>query len=645
MIKKGIRMLAAIMFTDIVGYTAMMQEDEIKAIKLRDRCRKVLEDIALSHQGRIIQFFGDGTLLVFGSVVEAITCAIEVQRHLQSNPKVPLRIGIHSGDVVYDDDGIYGDSVNVASRIESIGVSNSILLSNKVNEELQNHKELPTQYLGTYELKNVRFPVDIYAVDLPDIAIPRPNEIDGRITGKKESIAVLPFVNMSADPDNEYFSEGITEEILNALARVDGLLVTSRTSSFAFKGKNEDIREIGRQLGVKTVLEGSVRKVGNKVRVTAQLIDTRNGYHRWSESYDRNIEDIFSVQDEIAKAITNKLKESFSLTTPAGKMVKAYTSNMEAYNLYLKASYYWNKWTPNDIKKSLELLKKSIKLDPDYPLSYSALSACYMYLGAVGQLPPKEVYPLAKNYALKALNLDESISDCHVSLAMVHFFDWEWDESYKSFMRALSLNPNSAGAHLYYSYYQVAMGNLKKAIIENEKALEIDPLNVQINNSLGDNYFFAGMFNEALEQYKKTLELDNTFRAAIEGLGWVYYHIDEFEKSLQQFQKAQSLIGDDLKGVTPLGFVYARLGNNEEVKKCFEKLEKRQNIESEVSLSIDYAVIYLGLRDYDKVFEYLEKGFNEKLGGLVFLRTRHWREIQNDPRYNNLLKRMNLPLN
>lgn len=645
MIKKGIRMLAAIMFTDIVGYTAMMQEDEINAIKLRDRCREVLEDIALSHQGRIIQFFGDGTLLVFGSVVEAIMCAIEVQRQLQSNPKVPLRIGIHSGDVVYDDDGIYGDSVNVASRIESIGVANSILLSNKVNEELQNHKELPTQYLGTYELKNVRLPVDIYVVDLPDLSIPRPNEIDGRITGKKESIAVLPFVNMSADPDNEYFSEGITEEILNALARVDGLLVTSRTSSFAFKGKNEDIREIGRQLGVKTLLEGSVRKVGNKVRVTAQLIDTRNGYHRWSESYDRNIEDIFSVQDEIAKAITNKLKESFSLASPAGKMVRVYTSNMEAYNLYLKASYYWNRWTPNDIKKSLELLKKSIKLDPEYPLSYSALSACYVYLGAVGQLPPKDVYPLAKNYALKALSLDESLPDCHVSLAMVHFFDWEWDESYKSFMRALSLNPNSAEAHLYYSYYQIAMGNLKKAIIENEKALEIDPLNVQINSALGDNYFFAGMFNEALEQYKKTLELDNTFRAAIEGLGWVYYHIDEFEKSLQQFQKAQSLIGDDLKGVTPLGFVYARLGNHQEVKKCFEKLEERQKRESEVSLSIDYAVIYLGLRDYDKVFEYLEKGFNEKLGGLVFLRTRHWREIQSDQRFNNLIERMNLPQN
>ncbi len=638
-------MLAAIMFTDIVGYTAMMQEDEFKAISLRDRSRKALEDFALVHQGRILQYFGDGTLLVFGSVVEAIMCAIEVQRELQQDPKVNLRIGIHSGDIVYDDDGIYGDSVNVASRIESIGVGNSILISSKVNEELLNHKEIPTQYLGTFELKNVRVPIDIYAVDLPELDIPKPNEIDGKISGKKESIAVLPFVNMSPDHENEYFSEGITEEILNALARIDGLLVTSRTSSFAFKGKNEDIREIGRRLGVKTLLEGSVRKAGNKVRVTAQLIDTRNGYHRWSESYDRNVEDIFSVQDEIAKAITKKLKESFSLGPESSKMIRSYTNNMEAYNLYLKANYYWKRWTPNDIRKSLELLKKSIKLDPDYALSYSSLSACYVYLGAIGQLPPKDAYPLAKKYALKALSLDETLPDCHLSLAMVNFFDWQWDESYKSFKRALSLNPNSAEAHLYYSYYQVAMGNLKKAILENEKALEIDPLNVQINSSLGDNYFFAGMFNEALEQYKKALELDSTFRAAIHGLGWVYYHLDEPEKSIQQFIKAQALIGDDSKGVTPLGFVYARLGNEQEVQKCLNKLEQREKAESEVSLSIDYAVIYAGLKQYDKVFEYLIKAYEEKLGGLVFLRTRHWREIHNDPRYHELLVKMNLPLN
>ncbi|MFO7525964.1 MAG: adenylate/guanylate cyclase domain-containing protein [Ignavibacteriaceae bacterium] len=638
-------MLAAIMFTDIVGYTAMMQEDESKAISLRNRNRQVLEDYSLVHQGKVLQYFGDGSLIMFGSVIEAVICAIEIQLELKKEPVVPLRIGIHAGDIVYDDDGIYGDSVNLASRIETLGVGGSILISNRVNDELKNHRELPTYYIGTYELKNVRTPTDVYAIELPGIVIPKPNEIDGKIAGKKESIAVLPFINMSSDSENEYFSEGITEEILNALARVDGLLVTSRTSSFAFKGKNSDIREIGRQLGVKTVLEGSVRKIGNKVRVTAQLIDTRNGYHRWSESYDRDIADIFEMQDEIAKSITNKLKESFSLTTDNVQMVKTPTENMEAYNLYLKASYYWYRWTPADIKKSLELLKKTIKLDPGFALAYSSLSACYVYLGAMGQLPALEVYPLAKNYALKAISLDDSLPDCHVSLAMVHFFEWQWDESYKSFMKALSLNPNSAEAHLYYSYYQVAMGNLKKAILENEKALEIDPLNVQINCSLADTYLFAGLFNEALEQYKKSLELDSTYRSAIYGLGWVYYYLDELEKSLQQFKRAQTFIGDDSKGQTTLGFIYARLGMMDEVEKCLNRLDERNKVEKDVSLTMDYAIIYSGLKDYDKAFFYLEKAFEEKSGGLVFLRTRHWKEVQDDPRYTNILTKMNLPLN
>lgn len=645
MTKKGIRMLAAIMFTDIVGYTAMMQEDEAKAVALRDRHRRVLEDLSMMHQGKILQYFGDGTLTMFGSAIEAVLCAIEIQAELQKEPQVQLRIGIHAGDIVYDDEGIYGDSVNLASRIESLGVGGSILISSRVNDELSNHRELPTYYLGTYELKNVRIPTDVYAVDLPGIRIPKPNEIDGKISGKMESIAVLPFLNLSSDKENEYFSEGITEEILNALARVDGLLVTSRTSSFAFKGTNTDIREIGRQLGVKTVLEGSVRKIKNKVRITAQLIDTRNGYHRWSETYDKNIEDIFELQDEIAKAITNKLRESFSLLPPNQQMVKSATTNMDAYNLYLKASYFWYRWTPSDIKKALDLLKKTIKLDPDFALAYSSLSACYVYLGAVGQLPPLEAYPLAEKYAVRAIELDDTLSDCHVSLAMVNFFKWNWDESYKSFMKALRLNPNSADAHLYYSYYQIAMGNLKKAVLESEKAFEIDPLNMHINSWLADCYLYSGLFNEALEQYKKTLELDPTFRSAVYGLGWVYFYLDELDKSLQQFNKAQALTGDDLKGQTTLGFIYARLGMMDKVNECLNKLDKRRELETGVSLSLDYAIIHSGLKNYDLAFEYLNKAYEEKLGGLVFLRTRHWKEIHEDPRFTELLEKMNLPLN
>ncbi|HEY6437548.1 MAG TPA: adenylate/guanylate cyclase domain-containing protein, partial [Ignavibacteriaceae bacterium] len=278
-------MLAAIMFTDMVGYTALMQENERQAKILRDKHRAVLERLILEHRGQILQYYGDGTLTIFGSAIEAAICGAKIQKELQLEPKVPLRIGIHAGDVVYDDEGVYGDGVNIASRIENIAIPGSVLISDKINDELKNQTEISSVFMGRYELKNVKHPVKVFALKSDGLALPSPDQLEGKSAVAGNSIAVLPFVNLSAEKDNEYFSDGITEELLNALAKVEGLLVTSRTSSFAFKGKNTDIREIGKMLDVKTVLEGSVRKYGNRVRVTAQLINSENGYHKWSETY------------------------------------------------------------------------------------------------------------------------------------------------------------------------------------------------------------------------------------------------------------------------------------------------------------------------------------------------------------------------
>ena len=341
-----IRMLSAIMFSDMVGYTALMQEDERKAKESRDRYRKALEENILKHQGKILQYYGDGALAVFGSAIHSALCAVEIQKELLKPPEVSLRIGIHSGDIVHDDDGIYGDGVNIASRIESLSVPGGVLISDKLFDEIKNHSSLSAKLLGSYKLKNVKAPVKIYALTNPGLNIPTDQQLKAK-TGfeEKQSIAVLPFVNMSADPENEYFSDGITEEILNALTNIDGLKVTSRTSSFAFKGKNEDIREIGTKLNVNSVLEGSVRKSGNKIRITAQLINTVDGYHVWSEVFNRNLEDIFEVQDEISRKIVNKLRERFSIKSSQESLIKSYTNNLDAYNDYLKGIFYFNKWT------------------------------------------------------------------------------------------------------------------------------------------------------------------------------------------------------------------------------------------------------------------------------------------------------------
>lgn len=641
--QSGIRMLAAVMFTDMVGYTAMMQEDEEHAKSLRDRHRRVLEDCTLMHQGKVVQYFGDGTLTIFGSVVEAVLCAIEIQIELRKDPVVELRIGIHSGDIVYDDDGVFGDCVNIAARIEASAVGGAVLISRKVYEEISNHKEISAVSLGFHQFKNVKSPIEVYAIKHESLKIPVAASTETLVGAKKESIAVLPFVNMSPESDNEYFSDGITEEILNALAKVDKLHVTSRTSSFAFKGKNADIREIGKQLSVKTVLEGSVRKIGNRIRVTAQLIETKSGFHRWSETYDRNIEDIFAVQDEIARTISKKLIDNLTISDNSKSLVRSATRNMEAYNLYLKSSHFWKKWTPLDIRKSLEYLEQAISLDENFAQAYSALSGCYVYLGAFGQMPSSIAYPKGKEYALKALELDNSLPDSHLSIAMVNFFNWNWEESYKSFIKTLELNPNNAEAHQYFAYYMLAFGNTKKAVAEAEKALEIDPLSIPVNSSLAETYAHCGLFELAKEQFLRTLELDNNFRSALNGLGWTLYFLGETDEAISRLTQAQELTGDELKSNAALAFIYSRTGKKDLVDNILQNLAQREVNEKNVSFLIDYAIINLGLKDYDKAFEYLYKAFDARLGGLVFIRGRYWKEIQDDLRFKNLIHKMGLP--
>lgn len=643
--KNGIRMLASVMFTDMVGYTSMMQEDEEKAKLLRDRYRKVLEEKVFEHLGKVVHYFGDGALTIFGSVLESVTCAKEIQAELLKEPKVNLRIGIHSGEIVYDDEGVYGDTVNIASRIESLSKGGCVLFSSKVNDELKNHSEFKTKSLGLFELKNVKYPIEIFALQSDDIIVPGKNDFSSRLNLRNDSIAVLPFVNMSNDPDNEFFSDGITEEILNALSKIEDLKVTSRTSSFAFKGKSFDIREIGKQLGVRNLLEGSVRKFGNRVRITAQLIDTLDGYHKWSDTFDRDIKDIFQVQDEIASTIVSTLKKSLKIQdSPNKPLIKIPTTNLEAYQLFLKANFFWNKWTPSDIRRSLQLLKKSIELDPNFAQGYSALAACYVYLGATGQIPNRIALEEAKKQALKALSMDDQLPDGHLSYAMANLFDWNWDDAYKSFQRALELSPNNADAHHYYAYYMMSINNTRKAVIEAEKAHELDPLSLPINAFLGDMYLNAGMILDAIEQYKNTLEIDTTFRAAINGLGWAYYQSGNLDEALKLFRKSQEIAGDDFKSIASLGYVYAKMGEWEKANDCLDKIKFQEQKVSEVNYDIDFALIYLGMGDYDKVFEYLNKAFEDKLGALIFIRGRSWKEIHGDQRFKELLLKMKLPV-
>ena len=636
------RRLVAIMFTDMAGYTALMQQDEKVAKKLRDLHRQALEEETAKSGGRILQYYGDGSLSTYSSSLDAVECAIAIQKRVKD--KVNLRIGIHIGDVVKDEDGaIYGNGVNVASRIESMAISGAVLVSGKLHDDIKNHTIISSKKLGVFELKNVEQPVEIFAIANDDLNVPTVREMTGKGNIKQRSIAVLPFANMSTDPENEYFSDGISEEILNALVKVEDLKVTARTSSFAFKGENTDIREIGRVLNVENILEGSVRKSGNKVRITAQLISTVDGYHLWSDTFDRDLEDIFAVQDEISKIITAQLRIKLSLDSHKQTLVEQPITNIEAYNLYLKGRYYWNKWSPENVKNAIALFHEAIKLEPTYVAAFASLAGCYIFLAVSGISNPNEAYPKAFEYAEKALALDENNPDSLQTTAMVSFmFDKNREKAVKIFEEVLEHNPKHADAHHFYSMVLCLIGDLEKALDEIKAALQIDPLSLITIVHLADVYLYMGRYTEAMVEIDRVLDMDSSFRMATEKKAWIHYYLGENELALESFKKYQKQTGSKLKGLAGLGYMYSKTGQPEKARELLLRIDERERLEEGVVLEMDRAVIYVGLDDMDKVFYHIEKALKQNVGGFYVSSDPLWEPIKDDPRFEPMARKYKL---
>ncbi len=422
------RQLVAILFADMTGYTAMMQENETRARDNRRKLKSVLDESISKFRGKTLQYYGDGSLSIFNSAIDAVNSALDMQQLLLAAPKVDVRMGIHIGDVIIEEEAIYGDGVNVASRIESLAAPGSILISDKVFDEIKNQEAIKSVELGYFEFKHVKQPIRVHAISNFGVVVPSRESMKGKTSSPSNRLAVLPFVNMSADPENEYFSDGITEELLNSLTKVDGLQVTSRTSVFAFKGKHDDIRDIAIQLNVDKILEGSVRKSGNRVRITAQLINAADGYHIWSENYDRDLTDIFDVQDEISGIIANRLRENLIGAKP---QAKSSVKNIKAYTSYLKGLHYRNKLTPADARTAINFFEEAIATDPHYALAYAMIAEAYSYLGSTGQMSPHKAFDLVNENADKALQLDDSIAEGYVAKASrLLYYEWKWKEAF-----------------------------------------------------------------------------------------------------------------------------------------------------------------------------------------------------------------------
>ncbi len=639
------RMLAAIMFTDMVGYTALMQENELRAKTLRDRFRRVLRQYFDQHGGRALQFYGDGALCSFTSAIEAVVCARKIHKALRTDPKVPVRTGIHEGDVVFEKDGIYGDGVNVAARIEQLAPPGGICISEKVYDEITNQPGMDAISLGRVSLRNVKRPIEIFALMGADLAAPtsgtmaRSDAAPSFLPVDKTRLAVLPLVNFSSETD-QYFSDGMTEELISRLSQINGLRVIARTSVMQYKDTKKPIVRIGRELNVGTVLEGSVRKSGDKLRVTVQLIDAASEEHIWSHDYDRENNDVFSIQSDIAHHCAEMLRLRL-LSGEQHRIDKKGTENLEAFNLYLKGRYYWNMRTGEGLEKSVMNFNLAIEEDPAYALAYAGLADAYILLAGYGHAPPEQALSKASQAARKAVELDDMLAESHTSLAGTVFHYFEWATVERELQRAIKLNPSYVTSHHWYAVALAAMGRLDEAIAREDQALDLDPLNLVINTYKGWIYYLARKYDQALEQYWSTIELNPQFYLPYLWMGQAYGQMGLHEGAIGAIQKAVNLSGGSTMAKAVFGHTLADSGSKPEAEKIVTEL---------ITLSAEryvpsyfIAAIYAGLDDDDEAFKWLNKACAEHYMFFNWLNVEPiFDGLRADERFGELLKTMGL---
>jgi len=640
------RELVGIMFTDIEGYSAIMQQDEGRAIRLREHHRQILEHEHSRFNGKIVQFYGDGSLSTFQSAVEAVQCAVVMQVELRKL-EIPVRMGVHIGDVIFNDEQVIGDGVNLTSRIESLGIAGSVLISDKVKDEIINHPDLKTISMGNYQFKNIDRPVEVFAVNHEYLVLPAPGSLKGKTTQKKfpgKSIAVLPFINMSNEPGEDYFGDGFAEEILNSLSALKDLKVAGRTSAFQFDRKNIDVREIGEKLGVNTVLEGSVRKQGQRLRVTVQLINVEDGFHLWSEKYDRSTDDIFAIQDEVASAVTEKLKVTL-LENDKLRIKKSPTKNTEAYELYLKGRFYVNKRGAS-IATGIHYFERAIAMDPEFALAHTGYADANLMAAFYGLVPSKEVMYKAKQAAETALALDPTLCEPYCSLGCFYTcFEWNWEEGERMFRKSLELNSKYAQAHFWYGSLFLAWvkGDFFDAEKHGKIAVELDPLSPICYGMYGSILHTVGKYKEALEACKKGIELDPYSFNCHLFLGWSYLHMKQYKEAVQTFEYLASISNKHHFSQNSLILAYCTIWRFDKARALMQALRERSAKEFISATVTALSAAYLD--DLDEAFAYLEKGYESRDAMMLSLRYEHWvpDSMREDPRFAKMLERIGFP--
>jgi adenylate cyclase len=637
------RRLAAIMFTDIVGYTALAQNDEAAALAALEGNRKLLRPAFSKFNGREVKTMGDAFLVEFPSALDAVRCAIEIQTRmhdinggLPESRRLELRVGVHVGDIVHSQGDILGDAVNVSSRIEPLAERGGVCISGQVYDHVRNKIDRPLEKLEGRTLKNVSTPVDVYRIIMPwEEGVAVKGELD------RLRVAVLPLQNMSPDPADEYFADGLTEELIATLAGVKELTVIARTSVMQYKKAPKNVVEIGRELSAGSLLEGSVRKAGNKVRITVQLIDARNDGHIWAQNYDKQLDDVFAIQTEIAEKVAEALRVEL-VQSERERLEKRKAPATGPYTLYLKGRHYWNERTEEGMGKAIGYFNAAVGEDPTFARGYVGLADCYGVMSRNGIMEPEEGMRRARQYALKAIELDGTLAEPWATLASTTLYvERDPGVAEEQFKKSIALNPSYPSAHQWYAHLLVTLGRLDEGMREITKARELDPLSLVIRVNYGDGLYYSGRFDEAIENFRKIVEESPNFPVVYPSLCQAYLRKSMYQEALDAAEKYIAFIGDGDESRLLKSYVYSYMGRTDEARRLLAEFERREPGEGVSPYNIGLS--YFAMGDQDSGFRWLEKAY-ERFDGNTYqlLKDYELDGVRSDPRYLSLLERLGL---
>ncbi len=670
------RRLAAVMFTDIEGYTSLMQKSENQALQIRQKHREIFDSAIQKFGGKLVNYFGDGTLSFFDSAVSAVKCAAEMQKKFIESPAIPVRIGIHLGDIIVTEEDIIGDSVNLASRVESLGVAGSVMVSDKVAAELQNQDTLPLVRLGSFHFKNDSHAREVFALNLPGLVVPAKKDLHGKLEASKllrlrnalsiavvaillisvgwwlsilegspgiNSLAVLPFSNLMNDTTQDFLVLGVQEVLISKLQKA-GVSVKPYRSMRAYRNTDKSLKTIANELNVDGLLEASIFRSGNQIEIDVGLINGRNEEYIWGNTYQQEFVNIITLYKDIIHSIVEEIEFAMSPQVSAS-FSQTQVVNTKAYELYLKGRVHLNSGVNGSLPLAIDFFKQSEKIDPTFGPVYSSLVESYLLQG-FGSISPQEAFANFRIYAQKAIDMDPFVAQDHHQLAMIKLFsDWDWLGAEEELKKAIAENPNW---ETYDSYCQLlwAMGKFDESVIAGEKAVEMDSTAHFAHCDLTFAYYYAGDLDKAQTQLDRTIRLfgsDCQYHSQLQLRLSVLRNIDDeiFINSIIDSMTALIDLGD-YSQLPILGRLYASLGQDEKAYEVIDLLKEHASNDYVEPMLL--ALIYAGLGNNDKTFELLDEAYGQRSFYLMYslVPLPIFDSLRQDPRYKNLLTKMRL---